>query len=92
MIRHASSKKTDVVRVTFALPLDDPEGPVSVVGDFNEWTPGTHELRRRSNGTRSVAIDVRPGTTVQFRYLGTDGRWFDDPQAQHDGRNCLYQV
>ena len=38
-------------------------------------------LRRRSNGTASAAITVPPGTTVHFRYLGENGNWFDDPDA-----------
>lgn len=29
---------------TFVLPADTPPGPVSVVSDFNERKPGTHEL------------------------------------------------
>jgi len=74
-------KKTATgVTVTFA--LDDPDtGPVSVVGDFNDWTPGVHVLRRRSNGTRSVSVTLPAGRPVRFRYLGDGGRWFDDPQA-----------
>jgi hypothetical protein len=55
-------KAADGITVTFVLDdavLDDaPEGPVSVVGDFNDWTPGTHVLRRRSNGTRSVTATL----------------------------------
>ncbi len=31
-------------RVTFCLPVDQPSGPVSVVGTFNDWVPGLHEL------------------------------------------------
>ncbi|MFJ3205700.1 hypothetical protein [Streptomyces sp. NPDC086989] len=29
----------DRTQVTFVLPEDTPEGPVSVVGDFNHWNP-----------------------------------------------------
>ena len=56
-------------KVTFVLPQDAPPGPVSVVGDFNGWSPGRHLLRKRSNGTRSAAVEVRPGATLHFRYL-----------------------
>ena len=79
------------MKVTFALPAEEPCGPVSVVGDFNGWQPGTHELRKRSNGTRSATIEVATGTTLCFRYLGTDRRWFDDPDAhQYDNRGGLF--
>ena len=46
------SRTADRVKVTFALPLEGPAGRCSVVGDFNEWIPGSHELRKRTNGTR----------------------------------------
>ena len=46
MIRTARS--ADRVKVTFALPLQQTAGRCSVVGDFNEWVPGSHELRKRT--------------------------------------------
>jgi len=67
--------------LTFALPTDQVKGPVSVVGSFNDWTPGTHTLRTRSNGTASVQVTVPTGTEVTFRYLADGGRWFDDNAA-----------
>lgn len=73
--------KSDGVRLTFALPDAEIAGRVSVVGDFNDWTPGTHTLVKRANGTRSVAVTVPKGSTVRFRYLGENGNWFDDPDA-----------
>jgi 1,4-alpha-glucan branching enzyme len=74
-------KKGDLVRLTFALPKEEPTGVVSVVGDFNNWTPDAHRLKTRANGTRSVAVQVPPGALLQFRYLGEGGQWFDDPDA-----------
>ncbi len=67
------------VKVTFALP--DTGQPVSVVADVNAWDPHAHPLRKRSNGTRSVAVELPPGTSVRFRYLDASGRFFDDPDA-----------
>ncbi|GII63939.1 hypothetical protein Skr01_40240 [Sphaerisporangium krabiense] len=67
-------------RVTFLLPMDQPNGVVSVVGDFNDWIPGRHELRRRSNGTRTVSV-ILPEGVHRFRYLATGGLWFDDDNA-----------
>lgn len=80
-----------VRRVTFILPADAPLGAVSVVGDFNDWQPGCHELRKRSNGTRSAAVEVAPGARLRFRYLAEGGRWLDDPDvAARDGVDCLF--
>ena len=74
--------KGDKVHLTFVLPADEPQGRVSVVGDFNQWTPGKHTLVKRSNGTRSVKVAVPPGASYEFRYLGERGLWFDDPEVE----------
>jgi 1,4-alpha-glucan branching enzyme len=80
----------DVTHVTFVLPTEEPHGRVSVVGDFNDWTPGAHTLVRRSNGTRSVKVAVPAGGTFGFRYLAEGGLWFDDPAIEHrDAENGL---
>jgi 1,4-alpha-glucan branching enzyme len=74
--------KAGQVHLTFVLDQEQPAGRVSVVGDFNDWTPGRHRLAKRSNGTRSVKVKVEPGAAYKFRYLGEDGHWFDDPQHE----------
>ncbi len=71
--------KKDTVQLTFVLPKEAPAGKVSVVGDFNEWTPGVHTLVKRSNGTCSVRVPVERGNSYRFRYLAEDAVWFDDP-------------
>ena len=85
MIRRSKVAKSTDVKITFSLPQEQPTGPVSVVGDFNNWTPGKHVLAKRANGTRSVAITVPAGTSFRFRYLGENGHWFDDEEAPRDG-------
>jgi 1,4-alpha-glucan branching enzyme len=67
-------------RITFSLPADQPTGDVSVVGSFNDWTPGQHRLVPRRNGTRSISVTLSPGEH-RFRYLASDGVWFDDQTA-----------
>jgi hypothetical protein len=78
LIKTTRPGRDGTVRVTFTLPLDDPGGPVSVVGNFNDWNPFAHPLRRRANRTRSAAVTVPVGSTLHFRYLGEGGVWFDD--------------
>ena len=76
--------------VTFALP--DEVGPVSVVGDFNDWTPGVHVLQRRSNGTRSVAITLGAGR-FEFRYLASYGGWLDEQAVpERQGPNAVLAI
>ncbi len=65
-------------KLTFVLPID--AGPVSVVGDFNGWDPFAHPLKKRSNGTLSISVEVDHGSH-SFRYLGADGGFFDEPDA-----------
>ena len=81
MIRRKRVPRSTDVRVTFTLPTDVPPGPVSVVGSFNGWTPGLHPLRKRVGGVRSAAIVVPAGSEVHFRYLASEGHWFDDGDA-----------
>jgi 1,4-alpha-glucan branching enzyme len=81
VIRRTRVAKTGEVKVTFSLPQSEPAGSVSVVGDFNDWTPGKHVLARRANGTRSVSVTLQAGSQAHFRYLGEHGHWFDDGDA-----------
>jgi 1,4-alpha-glucan branching enzyme len=67
-------------RITFCLPADEPHGTVSVVGTFNDWEPGTHELKVRRDGTRTISVRLDPGR-YRFRYLASDGVWLDDEHA-----------
>jgi hypothetical protein len=67
-------------RIVFSLPADEPPGRVSVVGSFNDWTPCLHHLQPRTTGRRSAVVEVAAGVAVQFRYLGENGYWFDDPE------------
>ena len=87
VIKQSKAPKNAGTKVTFVLPAEEPAGPVSVVGDFNGWTPGHTVLRKRSNGTRSASVVVQPGSSLVFRYLGVGATWFDDPDASpcHEG-------
>lgn len=78
MIKTVPANGSGVVRVTFVLPADQPPGAVSVVGDFNDWNPFAHPLRKRANGTRTAVVRLPAGSQSHFRYLGEGGLWFDD--------------
>jgi 1,4-alpha-glucan branching enzyme len=92
VIKTTKPGRDGAVRVTFALPVDEPRGAVSVVGDFNDWNPFAHPLRKRTNGTRSAAVTVPAGTTLRFRYLAEGGRWFNDETAELDGQDASIAV
>ena len=93
MIKKTKPGSNGTVRVTFALPADEPGGAVSVVGDFNDWNPFAHPLRRRANGMRSAAVTVKAGSKLCFRYLAEGGVWFDDETATaRDGQGASIAV
>lgn len=91
-IKVSRQHKAGTAKVTFTLPADFPAGPVSVLGTFNDWTPGVHPLKNRAGGVRTASVTVPAGTTLCFRYLGDDlssgDGWFDDADAapcEHGG-------
>jgi hypothetical protein len=93
VLRATKIKNQAAYQLTFTLSVSAPVGPVSVVGDFNGWTPGRHELRPLRNGTRSVSVRVAGDRVLRFRYLGSNGQWFDDPDvAERDGPDCVVRL
>jgi hypothetical protein len=92
LIKTTRPGRDGTVRVTFALPADEPTGAVSVVGNFNDWNPFAHPLRRRANQTRSAAVIVPAGSTLHFRYLAEGGVWFDDDTLPAGGRDIAITV
>ena len=93
MIKVAKPTRSGTVRVTFELPAAEPVGAVSVVGDFNDWDPYAHPLRKRGNGARTAVVNVPAGSTLHFRYLAEDGVWFDDETAgARDGQGACLTV
>lgn len=93
MIKTTRPGRNGTVRVTFALPVDEPGEAVSVVGNFNDWDPYAHPLRKRANRTRSAAVTVPVGSTLHFRYLAEGGLWFDDGTIPaHNGHGATVTV
>ena len=97
MLKRQKIKKDNTVKVTFVLPGDMPE--TSVVGDFNEWDPASHPLKRRSNGTRSAAVVLEPGKEYEFRYFDPESKkWFNEAEADdyapssHGSQNCVLKT
>ncbi|WP_371502832.1 isoamylase early set domain-containing protein [Kitasatospora sp. NBC_00374] len=82
------TRRKSTTEITFVLPADQPAGEVSVVGDFNDWQPGAHQLTARRDGMRSVSVTMLADSRVAFRYLAHGDHWFDDQDADdHDGTN-----
>ncbi|MDQ1749636.1 MAG: hypothetical protein QOE71_692 [Pseudonocardiales bacterium] len=69
------------VKIRFILDAGHPAGRVSLVGSFNNWTPGVDELVDDNHGTRGVMVGLPYGEEIVFRYLGPGDFWFDEPDA-----------
>ncbi|HEY0870052.1 MAG TPA: hypothetical protein VGD55_06620 [Acidothermaceae bacterium] len=71
----------NMVTITFVLDDESNTAPASVVGSFNDWTPGAHPFERSHDGGRAVTIEVPTSLPLHFRYLAADGVWSDDEDA-----------
>jgi hypothetical protein len=67
--------------VTFTIADDGDGSTTSVVGSFNDWTPGIHTLLPNDDGTLSVTVAMAEAADIHFRYLRSGGVWSDDGDA-----------
>lgn len=85
------------VSVTFEMPADIQAGTLSVLGDFNGWDAASGLMKQRKDGTWAKTIRLAPGA-YRFRYLASDGAWYNDPDADgyepsgHGEDNCILVV
>lgn len=79
MIEYSNGLESDTVQVTFTLPTHgQDDGPISVVGDFNDWDLAATPMTRRGD-LLSATVTLRRGR-YRFRYL-TETGWFNDAHA-----------
>jgi 1,4-alpha-glucan branching enzyme len=67
--------------VTFEL---QPEGSVQMAalcGEFNDWDPTMHPMKRRKDGCFSVTLSLPAGQQYRFRYLLDGKHWTNDATA-----------
>lgn len=58
---------------------------VFVAGSFNEWNPGTTQLKPLGNGRWAGSAEAGPG---RYEYLFVvDGNWIPDPDARESVAN-----
>ncbi|MGQ0624597.1 MAG: isoamylase early set domain-containing protein [Sporichthyaceae bacterium] len=83
MITREITAGGDLVQVRLSIAQTAaPDGPVSVVGDFNGWDPHANPLAAADScGLRCAALTVPGGRRYRFRYLAGDDRWFNDEAA-----------
>jgi hypothetical protein len=78
------------VRVTFRLDDAVVTGPTSVVGNFNDWSPGRHRFLYRGRGIHAAVVLVPEGDVLRLRYLGPDGYWHNPANVPDvDGEDTI---
>lgn len=72
-----------VCRVMFKLPelLVDHIRRVALVGDFNDWHPEKHPMKKIDNGNFVFTLELPVGRDYQFRYFIDNYRWESDSEA-----------
>ena len=80
-MKRAYSRTGRACRVTFEL---QPEGSVqaaALCGEFNDWNPTVHPMKRRKDGSFSVTLSLLAGQQYRFRYLLDGKYWTNDVTA-----------
>jgi 1,4-alpha-glucan branching enzyme len=89
----AKGRKTKKVDFDFSAPH---AGSVSIAGDFNDWNPGSHPMKKDKKGVWKISLNLAPGT-YQYRFY-VDGDWQNDPgctsrvENPFGGQNCARVV
>lgn len=83
MIKKKYLKTKPICKCTFSLPVEAAPNAkeVALVGDFNNWQPDAHPLKRLKSGEFKTQLDLETGRDYQFRYLIDGKLWENDWQA-----------
>ena len=77
MSRIKSSPKKGRRKVIFSLESPDAK-EVILMGDFNQWNPKKHPMKKDNNGVWNKTTMLFPGT-YEYRFM-VDGQWINDPK------------
>ena len=60
---------------------------VILVGDFNQWDPKKHVMKKKDSGDWEKTTMLPPGT-YEYKFL-EDGHWVEDPGNPEIRQNCF---
>lgn len=80
MAKGKSKEKTKRRKVRFSFEAGNAE-QVTLMGDFNEWNPKKHPMKRDENGVWYKDVVLLPGT-YEYKFL-VDGLWVRDPKNEN---------
>lgn len=58
---------------------------VSTAGDFNQWNPFSHPMKRDDEGIWRLSLALNPGR-YEYRFF-VDGEWQNDPNCFSSAEN-----
>jgi len=77
MAKVEPKKKIKRQKITFSFESSDAK-EVILMGDFNNWNPKKHPMKKDDNGKWIRAVLLPPGQ-YEYKFL-VDGQWKEDPQ------------
>ena len=80
MLKKKPVKNSDTISVTFSANVEE-ASDVSVVGEFNEWEPGSTPMKRRKDGSWSTALRLPDGSRHEYRFVIDGETWLVDEEA-----------
>jgi 1,4-alpha-glucan branching enzyme len=80
--RYSAKKMSKPVNFTCVAPEAQ---AVFLTGDFNDWDPGSHPMKRQPDGAWTVQVPL-PHGHHHYRYV-VDGKPVLDPRAQGIARD-----
>lgn len=84
-----ATSKTKKGRVSFKLEAPDAQ-KVSLMGDFNNWNPKTHVMKKDKKGMWSKTILIAPGR-YEYKFF-VDGEWWNDPHNDQTVLNTFGSI
>jgi 1,4-alpha-glucan branching enzyme len=73
-----TSKEKKPKKVTFSFLAPEARN-VALAGDFSDWDPTKHPMKKDRKGVWKVSLNLHPGT-YQYRFF-VDGEWQTDPHC-----------
>jgi 5'-AMP-activated protein kinase regulatory beta subunit len=86
MTRSTKKKAPKRRRIEFTLEMPEAE-KVILMGDFNQWDPKIHPMRRDEKGIWHKIVMIFPGR-YEYRFW-VDGEWHNDPNNSLRCPNCF---
>ena len=68
-------------KVTFSLPKDVQADEIAVCGDFNDWDPAIHPMKKYKDGHFAVTVNL-PDGEYRYRFLVDGEKWENDWDAE----------